>query len=147
MSDQAPITATDANNANVIDTPSLHSGSTQPQSTSDSKLAIVAYALMLATPLLWITALIALVIAYVQRGEATPITKSHYSNIIRCFWYMFVFAIIATVLYAGMIMIMLSGTGGAGIAIVVAIIGVIFSIWIYVRLIKGLIYLLKNKPY
>lgn len=112
---------------------------------TDQKVCIVSYCLMLATPLLWFTPFVALVISYVSRGDADDMVKSHYGNIIGTFWTSFMVTTVAVLLYAILFMFMLSGVGFGSTMLVSA--GMLaLTIWVYVRMIKGLIRLLKARP-
>src|SRR5690554_3288784 len=97
---------------------------------TDRKVAIAAYALMMAGPLLWLTPLIAVVIAYVQRGEASSMVRSHYGNILKCFWWSLIFMVVYTVVFLGLFTLMLSGAG-YGANILLSAVALAFGIWIY----------------
>jgi len=50
-------------------------------------LAFVVYGLMFVSPFLWgFTGLVGVVIAYVRRGSAAPLERSHYAFQVRMFW-------------------------------------------------------------
>jgi uncharacterized membrane protein len=67
-------------------------------SSDDRNLAMVSYALLFAAPFVFgLTALIAVVIAYVRKTEAEPITCSHYRYQIRNFWVSFALSMVAVV--------------------------------------------------
>jgi uncharacterized membrane protein len=97
-------------------------------------MAIVAYALFLAGwPSFHVTTVIALVLAYVQRGESRgTIWESHFTNIIHTFWISLIVGIVAIPLCFVLV--------GFGVLAVLA--G-----WFLYRTIKGLIRALDDVPY
>ncbi|MDR5900285.1 hypothetical protein QC823_15040 [Halomonas vilamensis] len=120
--------------------------STEHEKSTEDKIAIVCYALMMTGPLLWFTPLIAVVIAYVQQGDAPTFTRTHYRNIISTFWVSVLFFMIAIIAYLGFVVLMISGSG-FGATLLVSLASLAFTIWIYVRLVKGLLYLIKGKAW
>lgn len=95
--------------------------------------AIICYALMLLACLTGFTSLIALIWAYVKRGDAvdTPL-QDHFSNIISTFWISLVLGIVGvftTIFVVGYFILI--GTG----------------IWVLYRMIKGLIRAMDRKPF
>ncbi len=92
-----------------------------PALQDDKTLPIVVYVLHLAGLVTGITSLIAVVLAYVSRKNAPEWIQSHYE-----------FAIVGAVL----------SVVGIGVVILAAI-----GVWVAVRCIVGLSYLLKGQPY
>lgn len=71
-------------------------GAPPGSSRDDRNLAYAAYGLMFAAPFVFgLTGLIAVVIAYVRKSDAEPLTATHYGFQIRIFWLAFILAIIA----------------------------------------------------
>ena len=108
----------------------------QPAPTHDSLrgTAILCYALfLLGWPTVHITTVVALVLAYVQRGEAraTP-WESHFSNLIETFWVGLIVAIVAIPLCLVFI----------GIPILFGV-----AVWVLYRTIKGLVRAIESRPY
>ena len=103
-----------------------------PALQDDKTLPIVVYVLHLAGLVTGITSLIAVVLAYVSRKNAPEWVQSHYAFAIRTFWLALLFAIVGAVL----------SVVGIGVVILAAI-----GVWVAVRCIVGLSYLLKGQPY
>ena len=58
-----------------------------PTSHTDRLAAMINYGLMAAAPFtLGVLAIVALLVAYLRRGRADPISRSHYEQQIRNFW-------------------------------------------------------------
>jgi len=123
-----------------------HDATTDQAASGDRKVCIVSYALMLATPLLGITPLIALIVSYVSRGNAEPIAKSHHGNIIKTFWLGLLLSIVLAVIYGAFMVAMLT-TGAFGITLIAWIGAMALTVWVYIRMIKGLLRLLKDQPW
>jgi uncharacterized membrane protein len=104
-----------------------------PALQDDKTLPVVVYALHLAGLITGgITSVIAVVLAYVSRKSAPEWVQSHYEFAIRTFWLSLLFAIIGGVLTVV----------GIGFVILAAI-----GVWIAVRCIVGLSWLLKGQAY
>jgi len=105
-------------------------GDTQPEKTAN--IALLAYVLLLAAPVLLVSALIGVIIAYVYRDDAPAWLQSHFQLQIRTFWLAFLFFFIGLMLLWVLIgKLMLLAT----------------LIWYLVRIIKGLKYLNRRAPY
>jgi len=104
--------------------------SPQPM-VSDKQLALVVYILYFASYVVGITAIIGVVIAHVQVGQADPLLRSHYQFQIRTFW--------IGVLYLGI-----------GIILCLIVIGFAvllwWFVWTLVRCVKGVLALNENRP-
>jgi uncharacterized membrane protein len=102
-----------------------------PPTVSNSQLALVVYILYLVAYAVGITALIGVIIAHIQVGEADPLLASHYRFQIRTFWvgliYLVVGFILAFVLVGFLVLLW-------------------WFVWSLVRNIKGLLALNENRP-
>jgi uncharacterized membrane protein len=96
--------------------------------------AIIAYILyLLGWPTLHLSTIVALILAYVKRGEVRgTIWESHFDNIITTFWTTLVLGIVFGLLCIVFI----------GIPLIIAL-----GIWFLYRAIKGLVRALDNKAY
>jgi uncharacterized membrane protein len=112
----------------------------------DRTMPIVCYALYLLAFATGITAVVGLIIAYVQRSTAGPINQSHYTYLIRTFW-------ITLLLFVGGAVIM--GVG-AILAIVLIGIPIMAAAWLIcaaatilyaIRCIVGLVYLSRGEAH
>jgi uncharacterized membrane protein len=83
----------------------------------------LVYFLYLSSLVLGITALIGVVIAYLNRGEAQPWAQSHYTYQIRTFWIGLLYSVIAAILMTVLI----------GFLVMLAVL-----VWFIVRCVKGL---------
>ena len=107
----------------------------QPVKPSDPEVSttipIIIYALYLLNFIIPFGALIGLIMAYVNKGEADDFLQSHYQFQIRTFWIGLLYVII----------------GGLLAVIVVGWLIILFYIvWLIVRCVKGLKYLSKKQP-
>ena len=94
--------------------------------------AMLAYILLLAAPLLLVTSLIGVIIAYVYRDDAPEWLRSHFQLQIRTFWLSFLLlflGVITLVIFIGHLILLVA------------------LIWYLVRLIKGIKYLNNRQPY
>lgn len=96
-------------------------------------IAMLVYILMLVAPIMvYTTALIGVIIAYVYRDDTPEWLSSHFQLQIRTFWIGFLFLVISLVL-----MVILIGK----------LVLLLAFIWYLVRLIKGIRYLHNKKAY
>ncbi|MDR5900298.1 hypothetical protein QC823_15105 [Halomonas vilamensis] len=102
----------------------------QPNTTEGMCKAV--YLLYLVGLFTGITALIGLIIAYINRNDAPDWLQTHYQFQIRTFWIGFLFLILGTLLSYILI----------GIFILL-----FWIIWLIVRVIKGWKYLSQQKPH
>jgi len=83
----------------------VSSGTAAPPSSEDRGLAFLGYGLLLVSPFLaGMSGLVGVVLAYVRRGGAAPLERSHYNFQIRIFWItvaIFALAVIAFAVGAG----------------------------------------------
>jgi uncharacterized membrane protein len=98
---------------------------------SDNTLAVVVYLLYGISYFTGITALIGVIIAHVKVDDADPVVRSHYQFQIRTFW-------------IGLLYLAL------GIVLSVVLIGVPILMWWFVwslvRIIKGWLLLMEDRP-
>jgi uncharacterized membrane protein len=94
--------------------------------------AKIAYVLYLASLLVGVTSLIAVVIAYVSVGDAPEPVRSHYRFQIRTFW--------IGALY-GLVGVLLLPVGVGGLVLLFV------AVWLVVRCVKGLKYLGSGDAY
>jgi len=99
---------------------------------SNSQLALVVYILYLVSYAVGgITALVGVIIAHIQVGEADPLLASHYRFQIRTFWIGLLYLVIG-----GLLAIVLVGF----------LVLLWWFIWSLIRCIKGLLALNENRP-
>ncbi len=94
--------------------------------------ANLIYILYLVSIIVGITSIIGVVMAYLNKGEADEVTKSHYINQIHIFWKGLLYGLVSTFLIALVI----------GIPMLIATL-----VWYIVRCIKGMNELSKGNPY
>lgn len=122
-----------------------------PTTTEDKTLPAVTYALyLLAYATGGVTAIIGLIIAYIQRGTAGPVMGSHYTYLIRTFWLGIVFSIASWVV--GWIL-MIVGVPlsfiliGIPMVVVGALLLGVTLVWYGVRCVVGLVYLSRGEAH
>jgi len=93
--------------------------------------ALVIYILYLVGFVIGITAIVGIVMAYLNRGKAGGFVESHYTWQIRTFWIAILGFFISTIL-------LFVGIG--------FLLGIAVAVWIIVRVVKGLMALQKNEP-
>ncbi|TCD16619.1 DUF4870 family protein [Oricola cellulosilytica] len=93
--------------------------------------ALVVYILYLASALIGITAVIGVVIAYINRGKAGGFVESHYTWLIRTFWIGLLYSAIAMVL----------AMVAVGFPLMIAVV-----VWAVIRMVKGMMALNRNEP-
>jgi uncharacterized membrane protein len=104
----------------------------QPQPTvSSSQLTLIVYILYFISYFTGITALIGVIIAYVQIGQADSFLRSHYQFQIRTFWIGILYLVIGVILTHFVI----------GILVFIW-----WFIWSLVRNIKGVLALNERRP-
>lgn len=112
---------------------------------SDKTFAFVTYGLNLATMVLGITCLIALVICYMKRGSGSALLDSHYRFQIRTFWLSLVGGVALMLGYALSFALMFVGIGYLLLP-VVTIAGLLLVVWFYARMIMGLVRASRDEP-
>ena len=118
-----------------------------PESRADDRtLPAVAYGLYLLGFATGITAVVGLVVAYANRDTAGPVARSHYDFLIRTFWMLFGWALIASALFGVGLLFSLILVGipvvGASLLIFSAL-----GLWYAVRCVLGIIYLARGEAY
>ncbi|MAK45322.1 MULTISPECIES: membrane protein [Spongiibacter] len=101
-------------------------------SSSAENMAKVVYVLYLVSLVFGITAIVAVVIAYINRDDCAPWLRSHYQFQIRTFWIGALYVTLGTVL---------------SLVLVGWLILFFCLIWLVVRCIKGLKALDAREPY
>jgi uncharacterized membrane protein len=97
---------------------------------------LVSSGLVLIAPLMGIVGIIALILAYVKRSEATGTwLASHYRWLIRTFWFSFLWGIVGGLVFVTLI----------GIPVAFAI-WVATAIWVIYRLLRGYVLFNDSKP-
>src|SRR5512138_1051573 len=94
--------------------------------------AKIIYVLYLVSLVVGVTALVGVVMAYVNVGDAPEPLKTHYRFQIRTFWMLLLYSVVS------------------GILVLVLVGGVLFvfvAVWLVVRSVKGLKHLDRGEPY
>lgn len=102
--------------------------SDRPVSTDTAKIVYILYLVGLATGL---TALIGVIMAYVNRDEAPEWLKSHYRFQIRTFWIGLLYCVIGGVL---------------SIVLIGFLVLLFWVIWLILRVVKGFKHLERREP-
>ncbi|WP_372766324.1 DUF4870 family protein [Pseudoalteromonas sp.] len=103
----------------------------EKQDASAKNGAKINYVLYLASIILGITGLIALIMAYVNKKDAPEWVQTHYQFQIRTFWIGLLYAVIGGILTF------------VGIGLLILL---FYVVWLIVRCVKGLKALDKNEP-
>lgn len=93
--------------------------------------ALVVYILYLAGFVIGVTAIVGVVIAYINRGKTGGFVESHYTWQIRTFWIALLASFVSFLLFIV----------GIGFLLMFAV-----AVWVIVRVVKGLMALNKNEP-
>lgn len=88
----------------------------------DTTMAMVVYALYLASMIVGLTALVGIVIAYVYRGKGPEWLDEHYRYQIRTFWIGMLYGLVCVVL----------ALIGIGFLLLI-----VLAVWLIVRCVKG----------
>lgn len=103
-------------------------------------IGVASHGFPLFAPLLGIVGIVAIIIAYVKRGDAEGTwVASHFTWLIRTYWWSLLWA-----LFGGLVMITL-GLILIGIPIAFAI-WAVDTIWVIYRVIRGFMYFQKSVP-
>ena len=113
-------------------------GTTAAGDVPDKGKALTIYVLYLVGVLLGITALIGFILAFVFKGDASPVAESHYKNQIGIFWRWIVLAIAAFIVSFVLVAIGLP-------AIIGTIVQLLPQVWFAIRSIKGLMALNEGR--
>jgi uncharacterized membrane protein len=139
----------------------INEPATVSDTTSARLVAILVYGLLLLALCNGITALIAVVLAYVARSDARgTIYASHLTNAITVFWVSLVMWALVVMLvlqaFAGVLLLAIPPLAHAllqhvvGLVMLMPIAGfaaLVFFVWYLYRTIKGLVRALNEKPY
>lgn len=98
----------------------------------DRTMVLLAWALLLAGIVTFFAGLAAVVVAYVKRGDASDLWRSHYDGVVRMFWIWLLLTIVGTPL------ILLFGLGYLVLAVA--------AIWTAVVGVSGLFRASENRP-
>ncbi len=104
----------------------------EPVPMQGKETAMVAYVLLIASPLLFFTGIIAIVISYVYRDESPEWLQSHYTLIIRTFW----ISLLVGALSAPLVIFFIG-----------YLILLLWLIWFLVRCVKGIRMLSMGRPH
>ncbi len=94
--------------------------------------AKAVYILYLVSLVLGVTAIVGVILAYVNVGDAPEPLRSHYRFQIRTFWIAMLYGVVALILT---------------FAVIGAIVFAFVAVWLIVRCVKGLRYLDRREPY
>jgi uncharacterized membrane protein len=124
-------------------------------------IALIAYSLLVLATFNGLTAIAAVVLAYIKRDAArgTP-WESHFRNIIHVFWIAVIVSLVALALalptFGGLAFSIITTDGhpppaAIGLAVMlvpVFVIGaLIFFVWYLYRILRGLIHTIESKPF
>jgi uncharacterized membrane protein len=102
-----------------------------PQAVSNTTLAMIVYVLYFVSYFFLLTAVVGVIIAYVQIGAADPMLQTHYRFQIRTFWIGLIYFV-------------------AGVILCFVVVGILVLIWWFVwtlvRCIKGILALNEGRP-
>lgn len=99
--------------------------------TSKNQTALITYLLYLASLLVGVTAIVGVVMAYVNKDDAPDWLKTHYNFMIRTFWIGLLYSFVGFVLL---------------VVAIGALILLFTLIWWIIRCVQGLNFLNKNQP-
>jgi len=103
-------------------------------------VALASSGFPLIAPLTGIIGIVAIIVAYVKRGDAVGTwLASHYRWLIRTFWFSFLWAVV------GWLVLLTLGLVLIGIPIAFGI-WVVATIWVIYRLIRGYVLFKESKP-
>jgi uncharacterized membrane protein len=107
--------------------PSSQSGDNVPvKKPDDTGMALIVYILYLVAFVIGISAIVGVVLAYVQQGKGGPWLQSHYQFQIRTFW----IGLLGSIISALLVFIVI------GWFLMIAV-----AIWYIVRCVKGIVWL------
>ena len=97
---------------------------------------IVGHGMLVGAPLLTLVGIVAVIVAYITRGDARGTwTESHFSWLIRTFWWSLLWNCIGWLVAVTLI----------GLPLAVAI-WVLTTIWVIYRVVRGYLYFHKSEP-
>lgn len=113
-------------------TPAAPPPQASPQQAQGDSTAKIIYILYLVSLAVGVTALVGVVMAYVNVGDAPEPFKTHYRFQIRTFWIGLLYAIVGGIL----------SVVGIGVLLLLLVL-----VWFIVRCVKGLRYLERRETY
>jgi uncharacterized membrane protein len=119
---------------------------TETYAVEDKTMPAITYGLFLLAYATGITAIVGLILAYVQRGTAGPVNASHYTFIIRTFWIGLAMMIGVGILF-GVGAILTVILIGFPIMALAWLMGAVAAVWYGLRCILGLVYLSRGEAY
>jgi uncharacterized membrane protein len=135
---------------------------TAPPVSEDLRaIALIAYSLLVLATFNGLTAIAAVVLAYIKRDAArgTP-WESHFRNIIHVFWIAVIVSLLALALalpvFGGFVYAMITTDGhpppgaiGSALLLVPVFVlgGAIFFVWFLYRTLRGLIHTIEARPF
>ena len=142
----------------MSDTSSRHIATPSPPAAADASLrsmAILCYGLLLAAAIVGVTAIIALIIAYIKKDDAAgTVWQSHYRNAIVVFWVMFAALAIGVLTWPLSLGLFFAGnlawTSVSFLSLPFLFWFAIFPIlcvWFLYRTIRGLVHATDNRAY
>lgn len=117
-----------------------------PRAEEDKILPAVVYGLYLLGCTNGLTAVIGLIVAYVNRDTAGPINESHFTFAIRTFWLGIAWFLIGGGLIAAGVVLLVVLIGIPMIAVGGTILGAV-GLWFVVRCVMGIYYLVQGEAY
>jgi uncharacterized membrane protein len=103
-------------------------------------IAILSHGFPPFAPLGGIAGIVAIIVAYVKRGEATGTwLASHYRWLIRTFWFSLLWGFIGLILFLALAIVIIGFLLGPAVWIVT-------SIWVLYRLLRGYFLFKDSKP-
>jgi uncharacterized membrane protein len=103
-------------------------------------VGLVSSGFPLIAPLMGVVGIVAIILAYVKRGEATGTwLESHYRWLIRTFWFSLLWGAIGAVIFVLLLIIVIGVFIGY-------LIWVATTIWVMYRLVRGYMLFNESKP-
>ncbi|MCA0320576.1 MAG: hypothetical protein LCH88_21200 [Proteobacteria bacterium] len=111
----------------------------------NSQVAMIAYVLVLASFVVPLAGIVAVILAYANRHSAPAWLATHFSWIIRTFWITVAYTLAIGVFV--LVSIVNGGDAGLGVGIMLSILlSILMLIWLLVRMIRGLMLLNNREP-
>jgi uncharacterized membrane protein len=103
-------------------------------------LPLLAHGFPLILPLFGIVGIVAIILAYVKRGDAAGTwLASHYRWLIRTFWFSLLWGIIGAIIFVVLAIVLIGLVVGYAIWIAT-------TVWVIYRLIRGYVLFKDSKP-
>ena len=115
--------------------------------SDDKTMPIVVYALFLAGYFTGgLSPIVGVIVAYVSKGSAQPLSASHFDFQIRTFWLSIAGGVLATVLFfMGAIMVHASPVF-ALFSVIGCLVMLVQTVWFIIRCIVGLVRVMQDQP-